>query len=73
MLAATTLASPLPLLSLIVTLTKVSGIKVTSGSVVVTLTLKNSSDSIVLSSVMGTLPQALEVLSSKVKTVDMSI
>ena len=62
----------LPLLSVIVTLTKVSGIKATLGSVVVTLTLKNSSDSIILSSVIGTLPQALEVLSSKVKITDVA-
>ena len=62
----------LPLLSVIVTLTKVSGIKVTSGSMVVTLTLKNSSGSVILSSVIGTLPQALEVLSSKVKIADVA-
>ena len=62
----------LPLLSVIITLTKVSGFKVTSGSVVATLTLKNSSGSIILSNVIGTLPQDLEVLSSKVKIVDMA-
>ena len=60
-----------PLLSLMVTLA-VSVIKVISGSVVVIATLKNSSVSIALSSLSGILPQALEVLSSKVSAADVA-
>ena len=44
-------------------------IKVISGSVVVIATLKNSSLSIVLSSSIGILPQDLETLPSKVRTI----
>ena len=52
-----------------VTLT-VSVITDISGSVVVIPTLKNSSISIVLSSSIGTLPQGLEIFSSKVRIVE---
>ena len=50
----------------------VSVTKVISGSVVVMATLKNSSVSVVSSSSIGILPQDLETLSSKVRTIDMA-